>query len=219
GSRHQHLDVGGRKARGDQPASYRFGRLRVVADRVGRVDLDQLLVDLAEELLVRRERRGLRAGTTRARSHENRRDDRRQHEETPDDTRAKHDPPPRADILARTRRPADAFLDPRQTTVATYRRRRHSPLPRGDLSDRLLGKDETDAVIQTTSTSTTGRVDFGDCGPPQPPSGFIGCHPVRTDLDVDTQPLSRRAVDAYRSPGIPRLHPPCRDPDGTLQTP
>jgi len=23
-------------------------------------------------------------------------------------------------------------------------------------------------VIQTTSTSTTGRVDFGDCGPAQP---------------------------------------------------
>jgi len=35
---------------------------------------------------------------------------------------------------------------------------------------------------------------------------LIGCHPVRIDLDVDTQPLSRRAVDAYRSPGLLRLH-------------
>jgi len=31
----------------------------------------------------------------------------------------------------------------------------------------LLGQDEIDAAIQTTSTSKARRVDFGDCGPPQ----------------------------------------------------
>jgi hypothetical protein len=32
----------------------------------------------------------------------------------------------------------------------------------------LLGQDEIDAAIQTTSTSKARRVDFGGCGPPQP---------------------------------------------------
>jgi hypothetical protein len=31
----------------------------------------------------------------------------------------------------------------------------------------LLGQDELDAAIQTTSTSKARRVDFGGCGPPQ----------------------------------------------------
>ncbi len=61
-SRHQHLDVGGREPGGEQPASHRLRRLGVVADGVGRVDLDQLLIDLAQELLVRLERGRLRAG-------------------------------------------------------------------------------------------------------------------------------------------------------------
>jgi len=32
----------------------------------------------------------------------------------------------------------------------------------------LLGQDEIDAAIQTTSTSKARRVDFGGCGPAQP---------------------------------------------------
>ncbi len=32
--------------------------------------------------------------------------------------------------------------------------------------DGLLGQDEIDAAIQTTSTSKARRVDFGRCGPP-----------------------------------------------------
>jgi TonB family protein len=41
-----------------------------------------------------------------------------------------------------------------------------SELPRIAVSGRVLGQDEIDAAIQTTSTSKVRRVDFGDCGPP-----------------------------------------------------
>src|SRR4030095_6315270 len=40
-----------------------------------------------------------------------------------------------------------------------------SEFPRIDISGRLLGQDEIDAVIQTTFTSRMRRVDFGGCGP------------------------------------------------------
>src|SRR5215467_7550685 len=49
-----------------------------------------------------------------------------------------------------------------------------SEFPRLDVRGRAPGQDEIDAVIQTTSTSNVRRVDFGGCGPPQRPSGFIG---------------------------------------------
>ena len=44
------LHVLGREAGGAQARGHRLGRLRVVADRVGRVDLDQLLEDVPGEL-------------------------------------------------------------------------------------------------------------------------------------------------------------------------
>jgi len=56
------LDVRGREARLDQALFHRARGLRVVAHRVGGVDLDELLVDLAEALLLRRERLGARRG-------------------------------------------------------------------------------------------------------------------------------------------------------------
>jgi hypothetical protein len=57
--------------------------------------------------------------------------------------------------------------------------------PRIDVGGGLLGQDEIDAAIQTTSTSKVRRVDFGVCGPPQPPVGKQppdppgGCHFLR----------------------------------------
>ncbi|MDT4843942.1 hypothetical protein FQZ97_778810 [compost metagenome] len=56
------LDVAGREARVDQPFFHGPRRDRVVAHRVGGVDLDQFLVDLAKALLLRGERRGLGLG-------------------------------------------------------------------------------------------------------------------------------------------------------------
>src|SRR5689334_24033829 len=55
----QYLNVSGHKARVTQSRRHRFGRLRRAA-RVGvarRVDLDQLLIDVSRQLLIRVERR------------------------------------------------------------------------------------------------------------------------------------------------------------------
>ena len=44
-----------------------------------------------------------------------------------------------------------------------------SEFPRIDFSRRLLGQDEIDAALQTTSSSKMRRVDFGGCGPAHSP--------------------------------------------------
>jgi len=49
---HQHLHVLLREPRGDQSCRHRSRRLRVVADGIGRVDLDQLLVDVEQRALL-----------------------------------------------------------------------------------------------------------------------------------------------------------------------
>ena len=56
--RRERVDVGVRKAGGAQPGRHRFGRARGVAGRGHRVDLDQLLVDVEGELLLRGQRFG-----------------------------------------------------------------------------------------------------------------------------------------------------------------
>ena len=48
--RREHFDVRFRKTRREQPRHHRLGRRGHVADRFGRVDLDELLIDVAYEL-------------------------------------------------------------------------------------------------------------------------------------------------------------------------
>jgi hypothetical protein len=49
-----------------------------------------------------------------------------------------------------------------------------SEFPRIYISGRALRQNEIDAAIQTTSTSKVSRVDFGGCGPAQPPKSDVG---------------------------------------------
>ena len=82
-----------------------------------------------------------------------------------------------------------------------------SEFPRIAFSGRALGQDAIDAAIQTTSTSKVRRVDFGGCGPPQPPVGKQppdpsgGCRFLR---GPGSRPAAHRPERVgVRSPGLP----------------
>src|SRR5258708_8921140 len=71
----------------------------------------------------------------------------------------------------------------------------------------LLGQDKIDAAIQTMSTSKARRVDFGGCGPLQPPTG--GAKSVRGPFSTDaSQLLTGRPPGRIRPPPPPPLPPP-----------